>query len=69
MEAVRPSKLVDVTVQNKAVPQLDRWSSYFQCRGRYNESQQCVTEGRYSGLVAVCDVSEVYRYLVFLWSS
>lgn len=40
IEAVVPSKLMDVTVQNKAEPQLNCWtySPY--------ESQQCVTEGR-----------------------
>jgi len=41
IEAVVPTKLMDVTVQNKAEPQLDCWSSY----SRY-EAQQCVTEGR-----------------------
>jgi hypothetical protein len=41
IEAVVPSKLMDITVQNKAEPLLDCWSSYYPY-----ESQQCVTEGR-----------------------
>lgn len=51
---------MDVTVQNKAEPQLDCWSSY----APY-ESQQCVTEEDYSELLAVCDAREIYLEAFF----
>jgi len=54
---------MDVTVQNKAEPQLDCWSSY----SPY-ESQQSLKED-YSELLTVCDASEIYLEAYFLWSS